>query len=138
MRPVLVDTGPLVAVLFRGDEHHETCVNTLKKVPKPLLTCWPVITEAAWLLRSSSAAVSRLLEGIDGNFLKLLPLSETDAAAIAVSMKKYQDIRPQLADVALVHLAARERIGTIFTLDQRDFSIYRGSRKRAFDIIPEL
>jgi hypothetical protein len=46
-------------------------------------------------------------------------------------------IRPQLADAALVYLAGREGIDTIFTLDRRDFSIYRATRGRSFRIIPE-
>jgi hypothetical protein len=98
-----------------------------------------VITEAAWLLRNSPQAVRRLLESVDDRFLELLPLSSADAASIAALMSKYEDLRPQLADAALVYLAGRERIKTIFTLDNRDFSVYRrGSRRNAFEIVPEL
>jgi predicted nucleic acid-binding protein len=58
--------------------------------------------------------------------------------AIADVMKRYADIRPQLADAALVYLAEREGIDTIFTLDQRDFSVYRSGRRRPFRILLEL
>jgi len=50
-------------------------------------------------------------------------------------MKRYWNIKPQLADAALVHLAARDGLDTIFTLDRRDFSIYRLPRGRTFRII---
>ena len=43
---------------------------------------------------------------------------------------------PQLADATLVYLADRDGIDTIFTLDQRDFSVYRSARRRPFRIIP--
>lgn len=133
-----MDTGPLVAILSREDEHHAACVEALRDLPSPLLSCWPVITEAAWLLRSSPRAVQQLLSSVDGRFLELLPLAGAEAVAIAALMKRYADIRPQLADVALVHLANREQIETIFTLDQRDFSIYRFGPRRTFHIVPEL
>ena len=135
---VLVDTGPLVAILSREDEHHAACVEALRDLPSPLLSCWPVITEAAWLLRSSPRAVQQLLGSVDGRFLELLPLAGAEADAIAALMKRYADIRPQLADVAPVHLANREQIETIFTLDRRDFSIYRPGPRRSFHIVPEL
>jgi len=138
MRRILVDTGPLVAILSPEDEYHDACVDALKNMPGPLLSCWPVITEAAWLLRSSPRAVQQLLRGIDGGFLELLPLAGAEAEAIAALMKRYEDIHPQLADVALVYLANREHIDTIFTLDQRDFSIYRSGRRRTFRIVPEV
>jgi uncharacterized protein len=138
MRRVLVDTGPLVAILSPDDAHHERCVSELHKMPKPLLSCWPVITEAAWLLRKSPRAVGQLLSNTDGNFLALLPLTGKEGLAIAELMKRYEDLRPQLADAALVYLAGRERIRTIFTLDQRDFSVYRGNGKRSFEIVPEI
>jgi predicted nucleic acid-binding protein len=137
MRRVLVDTGPLVAILSRDDEHHEICVQALREMPGPLFSCWPVITEAAWLLRSSSRAVQQLLQSVDGGFLELLPVNGSEGTAIAAIMERYEDIRPQLADAALVYLAERERIDTMFTLDHRDFSIYRTGRKRSFRIVPE-
>jgi uncharacterized protein len=138
MRQVLVDTGPLVSILSADDEHHATCVNALRQMPVPVLCCWPVVTEAAWLLRGSPRAVQRLLAGIDGKFLELLPLAGAEAVGIAAVMKQYEGIRPQLADATLVYLAVREQIETIFTLDQRDFSIYRTGRRRSFRIVPEF
>lgn len=138
MKRILVDTGPLVAILSRADEYHAVCVDALREMPGPLLTCWPVITETACLLRSSPSAVQHLLRSIDGSFLELLPLAGTEAVAIATLMKRYEDIHPQLADVTLVYLAAREHIDTIFTLDWRDFSIYRSGRRRSLSIVPEM
>lgn len=138
MTRVLVDTGPLVAILSREDAYHTACVSALRGMPGPLFSCWPVITEAAWLLRSWPRAVQQLLRSIDGGFLELLPLAGAEAEAIAALMKRYEDIHPQLADAALVYLANREQIDTIFTLDQRDFSIYRSGRKRSFRIVPEI
>lgn len=137
MRQVLVDTGPLVAVLSRNDQYHEACVDTLRDLPGPLLTCWPVITEASWLLRHTPRLVQQLLRSIDGRFLELLPLAGSEAESIAALMHKYEDMRPQLADATLVYLAGRDQIETIFTLDQRDFSIYRSGRRKGFRIVPD-
>jgi uncharacterized protein len=137
VRRVLADTGPLVAILSSVDEHHEACVKALRHLPGPLFSCWPVITEAAWLLRGYPRAVRQLLESLDSGFLELLPLAGADARPMAAVMKKYEGMRPQLADAALVYLADRDGIDTIFTLDQRDFSVYRLARKRPFRIVPE-
>lgn len=135
---ILVDTGPLVSIFSGVDSHHEICVEALREMDGPLYSCWPVITEAAWLLRGSPRAVQKLLSSLDAGFLELLPLSGTESKAIAALMKRYENIRPQLADAALVYLAGRERIETIFTLDRRDFSIYRTGRRRSFRILPEI
>jgi hypothetical protein len=139
-RRVLVDTGPLVAILSSVDEHHAACVKALHQLPGPLFSCWPVITEAVWLLRSHPPAFQQLLRSCfsekAGGFLELLPLAGAEASAIAEVMKEYQDIRPQLADAALLYLADREGIDTVFTLDRRDFGVYRSAHKRAFRIVP--
>ncbi|HKM46565.1 MAG TPA: PIN domain-containing protein [Terriglobales bacterium] len=137
MKRVLVDTGPLVAIMSRTDQHHKVCVETLQDLPGPLFSCWPVITEAAWLLRGHRGAVPRLLGSISEGFLELLPIQSAEAAEIGKMMGKYRNIRPQLADAALVYLAERDGFDVIFTLDQRDFSVYQAGRKRAFRIIPE-
>ena len=136
MRRVLVDTGPLVAILSRSDEHHGRCVAALRELPGPLFSCWPVITEAAWLLREYPRAVQQLLKGLGSGFVELLPLTSLEAEGVAAVMKKYQDLRPQLADACLVYLANRDGIDTVFTLDRRDFGVYRSARRKALRIVP--
>lgn len=136
MSRILVDTGPLVAILSEPDEHHLSCVAALKEMPGPLLTCWPVLTEAAWMLRHSPRAVQQLLASVDTGLIEILPLAASEAKSISAILKRYESMAPQLADATLVYLAGREQIETIFTLDRRDFSIYRSSTRRAFRLLP--
>jgi predicted nucleic acid-binding protein len=136
MKRVLVDTGPLVAIMSHADQHHKTCLEALHELPGPLFSCWPVITEAAWLLRRHPGVVRQLLDSISAGFLELLPVQSAEAAEIGRVIEKYRNIRPQLADAALVYLAERDGFDVIFTLDRRDFSVYQAGRKRAFRIIP--
>ena len=134
--PVLVDTGPIVAILAESDEHHETCVEQLRHIRGPLLTCWPVITEVAWLLRAYPLAIGRLLSSLDGHPFKIAALDEADLPGIAKILAKYEGLRVQLADASLVHLANRDGIEVIFTLDRRDFRVLRLSRGRKLRLLP--
>jgi len=54
---LLVDTGPVVAILSPTDNYHLICVEQLKTLKPPLLTCWAVITEVHWLVRNNKIAV---------------------------------------------------------------------------------
>ncbi len=137
MNRVLLDTGPLVAILSERDEHHDACVEQLRQLTPPLLTCWPVITEAAWLLRLDVTAVQRMLAGFDVGLLELLPLGEEAAPWVSDFMTRYSNLGVQLADACLVYLAEREGIQTVFTLDRRDFTVYRFGKNKSFNLIPE-
>lgn len=137
-RRVLVDTGPLVAILSPADEHHDRCVETLGTLTTPVLTCWPVLTEAAWLLRRNPDAVAKLLQAFEGGLLATLDLDAVAPTWIAAFLRRYESARLQLADAALAYLAERDDIRSLFTLDRRDFSIVRIKRNRALRLIPEL
>lgn len=133
---ILIDTGPLVAILAKRDKNHLICMEYFKRLHKPFCTCWPIITEAAWLLKDHPPSVYKLLEFVQNGFITLLPLGNDAAPWVASFMHDYEDIRPQLADACLVYLAERESIDTIFTSDRRDFSIYRFKRNQSFNLIP--
>lgn len=133
---ILVDTGPLVAITSERDQHHQICVEQLRQLQPPLLTCWPVITEAAWLLRHHGSAVGRLLGSFDVGLLRMLVLDESAPRWLARFLKRYRRLGAQLADGALVYLADREGIDTVFTLDRRDFSVYRLSDGRSLRTLP--
>ncbi len=134
--PLLVDTGPLVATLHRDDVAHDRCVHVLKHTAAPLSTTWPVITEAMYLLGFSFAAQDGLLEMVERGDLGVLPLEPKDVSRMRVLMRKYRDLPIELADASLVHVAEREGINTVFTLDHRDFAVYRLPRGRRFTIVP--
>jgi len=138
MNRVLVDTGPLVAIVSWEDQYHEICTAVLRELRGPLLSGWPGLTEVAWLLRRYPRVIQQLLNSSGNGFLSLLPLTSEDAKAIGAMMLKSENIRPQLADARLVYLAEREKIDAVFTLDQRDFLSTSVGRKRPFRIIPEL
>ena len=136
MNRVLLDTGPLVAIISERDQHHDVSVEQLRQLTPPLLTCWPVITEAAWLLRNDLPAVQRLLAGFDVGLLELLPLDEEAAPWLSSFVARYVNLGVQLADACLVYLAEREGIDTVFTLDRRDFTVYRFGKNKSFTFIP--
>lgn len=133
---LLIDTGPIVAILLDSDEHHEACVEQLRSIRGPLVTCWPVITESAWLLRPYPEAIRRLLASFRGRPFELAPLDETDLPAITAILAKYASLGIQLADASLVHLANREHIESIFTLDRRDFGVLRLAHGKKMRLIP--
>lgn len=135
-RRVLLDAGPLVALLAVDDRFHETCVETLAALRPPLLTCWPVLTEVAWLLRRQPRPVDQLVEAHSAGMLKILPMDGGSLVEVAAIMRRYKDCRLQFADASLIHFAERERIRTVFTLDRRDFSIIRLKHNRALKLIP--
>ena len=49
---VILDTGPLVALLDAGDKAHDWTIRQFQQITGPLLTCEPVLAEAMYLLRS--------------------------------------------------------------------------------------
>jgi hypothetical protein len=109
----------------------------LRRIQPPLLTCWPVLTEAAWLLREDPAAVSRLYQGAEAGLFRVLDIGAEGLTEIEKLYVKYRSLLPELADLALVHLAHREGLKTVFTLDRRDFSVYRWKGRAGFHLLPE-
>ena len=136
MATVLVDAGPLVALLHRDDANHRQCVDALRAIRDPLATVWPALTEAMYLLSFSWLAQRSLWEWIETDTVKLLPLERDDAPRMKELMRKYRDLPMDLADAALVRVAERERIHSVFTLDRRDFAVYRAARIGRLSIVP--
>jgi predicted nucleic acid-binding protein len=132
----LVDTGPLVAILHRDDRRHRECVEILRALPPALSTTWPVVTEAMYLLGFSADAQDELWSLIESRRLHLAGLDASDAPRVRALMRKYRDLPMDLADASLVAVAERDGINKVFTLDRRDFSVYRPAKLGRFSIVP--
>ena len=136
MAAILVDAGPIVALIDRSDLHHRECTEALRSLTDPLISAWPVVTEAMYLLGFSWRAQEGLWDLIDSEALALAPLDRTDAPRMRELMSKYRDLPMDLADAALVRVAERERLRRVFTLDRRHFTVYRPARLGRFTILP--
>jgi len=133
---VLVDAGPLVALLDRSDPDHTSCEEVFKSIYDPLVTVWPALTEAMYLLRFSWQAQSGLWEMVETEAVEIQPLKPGDVPRMKELMLKYRDLPMDLADAGLVRIAEREKLRRIFTLDRRDFEVYRPARLGRFSIVP--
>ena len=133
---ILVDAGPLVALLHSTDQHHERCRRALKAITEPLASVWPAVSEAMYLLNFSEKAQQGLWEMLEMNSPTLIDLIPTDFPRMRNLMKQYRDLPMDLADAALVCVAERLRIPKIFTVDRRDFDVYRPRGFGRFSILP--
>lgn len=133
---ILVDAGPLIALLDASDDHHEACVAALRKVREPLLTVWPAVTEAMHLLAFSSDAQDALMEMLEREMPALARLDVVDLARMRELMRKYRDLPMDLADAAVVAVAERERCRKVFTIDRSDFLVYRPAKLGRFTLLP--
>jgi uncharacterized protein len=96
-----------------------------------------VIAEAAWLLRQTSGGVSGLLRMISEELLECYELDADAAVWMDAFLQKYADQSPQLANASLMYVAERENIDLVFTLDRRDFGVYRLARNQPLRLLPE-
>ncbi|MDF0675417.1 MAG: PIN domain-containing protein [Nitrospira sp.] len=133
---VLVDAGPLIALIHADDQHHGRCVAAFQELTEPLGIVWPVLTEAMYLLSFSWKAQALLWEMLYHGVIRVLTVGDKDVSCMRVLMKKYKDLPMDLADAALVAVAERERIQRIFTLDRRDFEVYRPAKLGRSILLP--
>jgi uncharacterized protein len=137
MKPagVLLDAGPLVALLSRTDAAHRRVKAVAAGCEPPFRTCEAVLAEAAHLLGKVHVAAPGgvLALGRVGVFEIALRVDE-HWQAIETTMAKYRDVPASLADACLIRCAEIHGEPRILTFDA-DFAIYRWSRTRRFEIL---
>ena len=135
MKPVLLDTGFIVALLDRSESLHKTCARTIREVQAPLVTCEAVITESCYLLRNLSGASEAVIENIAAGIFQIPFQLSRETAAVKQLLRKYKDRKIDLADACLIRLADQFGTADILTLD-RDFVVYRWGKNKPFRVLP--
>jgi predicted nucleic acid-binding protein len=134
-RGVLLDTGPLVALLHRSDAQHARAKALAADCEPPWRTCEAVLAEAAHLLsRVDSAAPSALLALGRAGAIEIALRVDEHWDAIERTLRKYRNVPASLADACLIRCAEIHEEPRIATFDA-DFGVYRWSRTRRFEII---
>jgi uncharacterized protein len=122
--PCLLDTGPLVSFVGAGLRHHAWAVEQWKRLRPPLLTCEPVLTEAAFLLKREGRDTDALFALLERGVIRIALAVQKEQADLRALMHRYRNRPMSLADACLVRLSEIHAAGEVFTLDS-DFRIYR-------------
>lgn len=133
---MLIDTGPLVAVFDKRDGSHAICLEIVKNIKTPFITTLPVVTEAFYLLRYSWHTQNKLWEAVEEGLLRIYNIDANMLRRCRELMGRYQDLPMDFADASLVAAAEAENIITIFTLDHKDFKIYKTKSGNPFKLLP--
>ena len=137
MRPRgLVDTGAILALLDRDDSWHERCARAFASVPLPLATSAAVLAELFHLLGDSPADAAAAWGLLRSGPFCVPPITDADLPPLQQLMERYADRPMDFADATLVHLARRESLVTVLTVDHDDFETYRIEGRKRFRVVP--
>ena len=134
-RDILLDTGPLVALLDQGDPGHRACVDLWPDVADRCLTTDAVVTEATHLV-GRAGALSLPLELLLAAGIPMVSLDHEGQEHAVRLMRRYGTLPMDYADATLVVVADLIRSSTVFTLDRRGFTTYRRGTGDGFRILP--
>jgi uncharacterized protein len=132
----LIDIGAILALVDRTDRWHSACLDALNQLRLPLLTSEAVLTEAFHLLGANRSHREGAWKLVRSGGLTLSVIEHKELPLLHELMTRYSDRPMDFADATLVHLAGRESLSTIFTIDFTDFETYRIDGRRRFRIVP--
>ena len=135
MKPVLLDTGVIVALLDRSEKFHQACAGAVRELEAPLITCEAVIAESCYLLRNLLGAPEAVIENVAAGIFQVPFQLSREAVGVKQVLRKYRDRRIDLAGACLIRLADEFETADILTLD-KDFAVYRWRKNKPFRILP--
>jgi uncharacterized protein len=136
MKPSLLDTGPVVALLDRKDPHHDWVAPRFNRLQGRLVTTGAVVTEATFFLQDVRDGIARLFELLASPKVDIRDsFQPLQLRAAAELMDRYADTPMDFADATLVALAAELETELVLTLDERGFRTYRHGRNRPFKLV---
>jgi predicted nucleic acid-binding protein len=132
----LIDTSALFALVRERDRWHQRCIDALQSARVPLVTTTAVLTETFYFALRTRGLMEHVWEYIRAGRIVIAPITDVDLPALEVLMRRYADRPMDFADATLVHVAEREGLRTILTIDHGDFETYRIGRNAKFRILP--
>lgn len=129
---LILDTGPLVALLASRDRHHRWATEALH-VRGRVVSCEAILSEAFFLLRSTSSGTAALRGMLADGLIELVPLA-SELPRVTALMARYESVPMSFADACLVRLSELLPKSVIATLDT-DFRVYRRNGRQVIPLL---
>ncbi len=138
MKPCLMDSGFLYALIDDTDRHSQNVKNSLRDVFEEIILPVPAITETAYFI-SRNLGIQELANFVESlaemNVIFEVPTAE-DYQRAAEILRKYDDANIDFVDACIVSIAERLKVTKILTVDRRHFGAFRPRHCAAFEILP--
>jgi len=133
----LIDTGAILAIVEADESWHSACLEALQSVRIPLFTTEAVLTELFHVIGRSAHNIGKAWNFVRSGAVTVRPVDDSDLPTLQALMVQYRERPMDFAHATLVHLAARESLSLILTIDRDDFETYRIGGRKKFTILPD-
>lgn len=127
----IADTGFIVAFARSNDQHHSWAVDLGTQITEPLLTCEPVLAEAAFHLGSSFYVLSLVKDEL----LQVAFECSSNLTELRDLARRYADRKPDLADLCIIRMSELYPRHSVITIDESDFRVYRRNKRETIPLI---
>jgi uncharacterized protein len=127
----IADTGFIVAFGNRDDRYHRWALDLATTITEPLLTCEAVLAESAFHLGSSAYVLSL----VQDEMLRVAFECTRNLEQLEESARRYEDRKPDLADLCLIRMSELYPRHTVITIDEGNFRIYRRNKRETIPIL---
>lgn len=131
---MLADSGLIVGLLHKRDQHHEWAKRQFGRVFAPLYTCEAVLSEAFHLLESVLTGPERFLSVLERRIFDLSFSYFQHADRLHHLMRAYADQPMSYADACLMRMAEVRSDRRIVTIEE-DFRVYRTAGDESLDVL---
>ncbi len=127
----IADTGYLVALLRRNDEHHDWAMGLAEHLDVPLLTCEAVLAETAFHLHSSDQVFAMIKRGA----VRIAFDCASHVDPLHDLAMRYASRTPDFADLCLIRMSELYPRYVVITVDEDDFRVYRRNKREAIPLL---
>ncbi|MEY2429788.1 MAG: uncharacterized protein QOJ40_2673 [Verrucomicrobiota bacterium] len=122
----IADSGLIIAALDKRDRHHDWAKRLLERESPPWLVCEAVLAEIA----ASVGSPEPVLEMLQAGDLELAFGMVDNTVEVLALARKYRDQGMDLADACVVRMSELFEDSRVYTVDKRDFSVYRRNARQ--------
>jgi|TARA_R100001015_G_C4610672_1_gene166044 predicted nucleic acid-binding protein len=119
----LIDAGPIIALFDKSDQHHVLMMEFMKNFQGRLISTWPVLTEASYMLDFNKETQLDFISWVSEGGIEIFNLEQWQLVNVREWMNKYSDLPADFADASLLVAAETKNLDSIISLDS-DFSVY--------------
>lgn len=134
IRGVILDTGPMLALIDARDQRHVWARSQFAKIAPPLLTCDAVLTEACHLAKRVEGGIHAVLDLFRRDVARLEFSLAGQLAEVSSLIERYADVPMSSADACIVRMSELHVGSVVFTVDE-DFAIYRRFKRQRIPLL---